>query len=235
MCGRYAIECEEENIVLKEIMEEINRKYAGDPLLSHMKTGEIFPTETAPVLALENNQTRPFLMNWGFPRQGRAAPAGSLLINARAETAMEKSMFRLPFASGRCIVPSTGFYEWKQEEEVPDMQTSFLEPGANAQENPSASRTRKKKKDKYLLRLPDDPMLYMAGFYNNFRDGSAVLAPAFVIITTAANESVSPMHNRMPLILDEESAEKWLHDGQAAIEILLCPCEARLSAKKQSE
>ena len=234
MCGRYAIECEEENIILKEIMEEINRKYAGDPLLSRMKTGEIFPTETAPVLALENNQTRPLLMNWGFPRPGRAASAGGVLINARAETAMEKSMFRLLLLSGRCVVPSTGFYEWKQEDDTPEIQTSFLEHAANARKTLPASRTLKSRKQKYLLRMPDEPMLYMAGLYNNFKDTSSVLTPGFVIITTAANESVSPIHNRMPLVLDEEAAGKWLHDGQAAAEILLRPCEARLSAEKQS-
>ena len=232
MCGRYAIECEEENIVLKEIMEEINRKYAGDPLLSRMKTGEIFPTETAPVLAVENNQTRPLLMNWGFPRPGHMASAGGVLINARAETAMEKSMFRLPLLSGRCVVLSTGFYEWKQEEETPEIQTSFLKHDANARESLPASRTLKNRKKKYLLRMPDEPMLYMAGLYNIFKDSA--LTPGFVIITTAANESVSAIHNRMPLVLDEEAAGKWLHDGQAAAEILLRPCEARLSAEKQS-
>ncbi len=230
MCGRYAIECEEENIILKEIMEEINRKYAGDPLLSGMKTGEIFPAETVPVLAPEKGRAVPLLMNWGFPRSGPRAPGG-VLINARAETAMEKPMFRHPFASGRCVVPSTGFYEWKKEEEAPAVQTSFLEPGSSARI--PASRGRGGKKDKYLLRMPDGPMLYMAGLYDDFSGGSAVRAPGFVIVTTAANESVSPIHDRMPLVLDEETAQMWLHDNEAAAEILLRPCEARLVAVKQ--
>lgn len=233
MCGRYAIECEEENIVLKEIMEEINRKYAGDPLLPRMKTGEIFPTETVPVLAPQKGKSVPLLMNWGFPRQGRGSAAGGVIINARAETAMEKSMFRLSLLSGRCVVPSTGFYEWKQEEDPLERQTSFLEPGSTPAS--AVPRARGKKKNKYLLRMPDGPMLYMAGFYNNFMDGNAVLTPGFVIVTTAANEWVSPIHNRMPLVLDEETAEKWLHDSQAAMEILLRPCEERLWAARQSE
>ncbi len=233
MCGRYAVECEEENIVLKEIIEEINRKYAGDPLLSRMKTGEIFPTETVPVLVLEKGRIAPFLMHWGFPRPGRGAPAG-VFINARAETAMEKPIFRLPFVSGRCVVPSTGFYEWKREEAKTELQTSFLEPAGPSAERPGGSRTLKKKKDKYLLRT-DGPMLYMAGLYNDFAGGPAFGAPGFVIITTAANESVSLIHDRMPLVLDEETAQKWLYDSEAAAEILLRPCDERLLAVKQRE
>src|SRR5664280_2833904 len=126
MCGRYAIECEEENIFLKEILEETNRKYAGRPLLSCLHMGEIFSTQTAPILALEEGRSSPFIMNWGFPRPGRAQSAGGYIINARAETATEKNLFRVSLQSRRCLVPSTGFYEWKSGEN-------------------------KKKKDKYLL------------------------------------------------------------------------------------
>ena len=209
MCGRYAIECEEENIFLKEMLEEINRKYAGQPLLSRMKTGEIFPTQTAPVLALEEGRSSPFLMNWGFPRPGRAPSAGGCIINARAETATEKNLFRASLQSRRCVVPSTGFYEWKSGEN-------------------------KKKKDKYLLYMQDSPNLYMAGFYNLFPDDQGSLQPAYVIITTAAKEWVSPIHDRMPLILDEKNYTEWLTDGPSAMKLLLRPCEARLDAVLQT-
>jgi putative SOS response-associated peptidase YedK len=206
MCGRYAIECEEENIFLKEIIEDINRRYAGEPLLSRMKTGEIFPTETVPILAAEGGKTIPFLMNWGFPKTG-TAPVG-VIINARAETALEKNVFRPSLLSRRCVVPSTGFYEWKQPET-------------------------KKAKDKYLFSLPGSPMLYMAGFYSRFPDGQGGLMPRFVILTTQANEWVSPCHNRMPLILDSGSCREWLH-GSSATHLLLRPCEARLKAVLQT-
>ncbi len=199
MCGRYAIECEEENIFLKEILEEINRRYAENPILDRMKTGEIFPTETVPILALEKEKATPVLMNWGFPRPG----ASGVVINARAETVMEKHMFRSSVLSRRCVVPSTGFYEWQQV------------PG-------------QKKKDKYLLRTPSGPMLYMAGLYNLFPGGQGGRTPGFVIVTIAANEWVSPIHNRMPLILNTEESEAWLRDVTFASKALLEPCHAPL-------
>ena len=199
MCGRYAIECEEENIFLKEILEEINRRYAGNPILDRMKTGEIFPTETVPILALEKENATPVLMNWGFPRP----EASGVVINARAETVIEKHMFRSSVLSRRCVVPSTGFYEWQQV------------PG-------------QKKKDKYLLRTPSGPMLYMAGLYNLFPGGQGGRTPGFVIVTIAANEWVSPIHNRMPLILNTEESEAWLRDVTFASKALLEPCNAPL-------
>lgn len=200
MCGRYAIACEEENIFLKEILEEINRRYAGQPKLEQMKTGEIFPTETVPILALEKGKVTPVLMKWGFPRPDNVP--GGVVINARAETVLQKTMFRNAAQSRRCVVPSTGFYEWPHQEVS-------------------------KRKDKYLLRTPGEPMLYMAGLYGLFPRGG-VMSPNFVIITTQANGCVSPIHDRMPLILDRERSEAWIRDNKFAIDILSLPCPAEL-------
>jgi putative SOS response-associated peptidase YedK len=204
MCGRYAIECEEENIFLKEILEEIGRRYADNPILSQMKTCEIFPTETVPALALEKSKATPVLMNWGFPRTG----PGGVVINARAETALQKNMFRTSVLSRRCVVPSTGFYEWRRD--------------------PNA-----KKKDKYLLRPPAEPLLYMAGLYNLFPYGGEGRMPGFVILTTQANAWVSPIHSRMPLILSWEESVNWLGDGAFAAELLSRPCPAELTVCPQ--
>jgi putative SOS response-associated peptidase YedK len=142
----------------------------------------------------------PELISWGFPNFKNKG----VIINARAETAQEKPMFRESLLMRRCAVPSTGFFEWKHD----------------------AS------KQKYLFRLPQETMLYMAGFYNQVADSSGIPVPAFVILTTAANDSVSPLHNRMPLILDKETSEKWLYDRDAALQILLRPCAARLLVQK---
>lgn len=204
MCGRYAIESREENAFLKEILEDVDRRYAGNPILSKMKTGEIFPTETVPILALEKGKTTPVLMNWGFPRTGSP---GGVVINARAETAMEKNMFRSSLLFRRCVVPSTGFYEWKQQDQ--------------------------KKKDKYLLYPPGDPMLYMAGLYSLFPYGQDGQMPGFVIVTTAANTSVSPIHSRMPLVLSRHESDAWLADSAFAAQLLSRPCPAELIASLQ--
>jgi putative SOS response-associated peptidase YedK len=122
-------------------------------------------------------------MSWGFPNW----KGSGVIINARAETAMEKSLFRTPLLTHRLVIPSTGFYEWTHPKD-------------------------KTPKEKYLLRRPDDPMLYMAGFYNLFKAPDGTYEERFVILTTAANESISPLHDRMPVILDPDERESWLRD-----------------------
>ena len=120
-------------------------------------------------------------MFWGFPKW----KGSGVIINARAETAADKPMFRSSLAARRCIVPSTGFYEWKHSGD-------------------------KKQKDKYLINLPDTPMLYMAGIYNYYHESDGQQLPRFVILTTAANNSIAPLHDRMPVILSSAEKKDWL-------------------------
>lgn len=167
---------------MREIMRQINQRYAGRPEHARMKSGEIFPTDVVPVLTMEDRDLRADLFSWGFPRwQG-----SGVIINARRETVMEKKMFRQAFFERRCIIPSTGFFEWKKE-------------------------TGKNKKNKYLLRLPGTPMLYMAGIYTIYRQEDMDL-PGFVILTTSASPSMQPIHDRMPVILHPDERSGWLRD-----------------------
>lgn len=133
MCGRYTLFDDQDNFEIMNILNELNRKYPDN----NMKTGEIFPTNTAPVLLNNNHMLAPELSAWGFPGfQGKG-----VIINARSETAADKKTFRDSLLFRRCIIPTTGFYEWTQD----------------------------KKKEKYLFTLPDSPVLYLAGFYNVFK------------------------------------------------------------------
>ncbi len=188
MCGRYSIFTEEEIIEIREIISEINQKFGHE---TKLKTGEIFPTDTAPILALSDNSIQAQPMTWGFPRWDKKG----VIINAKAETALEKNMFRAALLGRRCVVPSTGFYEWQHVDG-------------------------KAKKDKYLIRLPDTAALYMAGIYNLFRRPDGSEAPVFVILTTEANESVGPIHDRMPVILSRDEKEQWLRDTSGIDRIL---------------
>ncbi len=213
MCGRYSVMTEEDILEMREILEEINRRYAGDSRLEAFHGGEIFPTNTVPVLAPSRESasggTAPHaaLMRWGFPRyQG-----SGVVINARSETVTEKPMFRSAFAVRRCVVPSTGFYEWRHE----------------------AGRATG---ERLLFRLPDTPMLYMAGLFGLFPDVSgsgpdrqASVFPGFVILTTQANASVSPVHDRMPLVLAGDELESWVGDPAAARALVSAPCRHLLA------
>ena len=130
MCGRYSLFDEQDNSEIRKIIAEVNHKYPDQPI----RTGEIFPTNTAPVLIQNGTVTEPEPLVWGFPKY----PGSGVIINARAETAEEKKTFRDSLYRRRCMIPSTGFYEWDAD------------------------------KRKYLFRLPGEQTLYMAGIYREY-------------------------------------------------------------------
>lgn len=125
MCGRYQFTAEQCAEIL-QIVQEVERKYGAGA----WTPGEIRPTATAPVLVSSEDGIHPELLSWGYKLPG------SLVINARAETAADKPMFRASVASQRCVIPSTGFFEWDEQ------------------------------KHKYLFALPGEDVLYMAGLYS---------------------------------------------------------------------
>ncbi|MCI8471822.1 MAG: SOS response-associated peptidase [Clostridiales bacterium] len=130
MCGRYSLFDDQDNAEIRQIIAEVNKRYPDQPI----RTGEIFPTNTVPVLTVDGSEIIPKPLVWGFPKY----TGSSVIINARAETAEEKNTFRQSLFTGRCIVPSTGFYEWDAQ------------------------------KKKYLFRLPDEQTLYMAGISKEY-------------------------------------------------------------------
>ena len=93
-------------------------------------------------------------------------------------------MFKAPFQKRRCLIPATGFYEWKSQDN---------------------------KKIKHFISI-DNKLFFMAGLYWFFKDknNENVLLPAFTILTTEANSKIMSIHNRMPVIIDEDNIEKWL-------------------------
>ncbi len=130
MCGRYNFTVEQSDEI-REILEKLNAKFHQ----TAVKNGEIFPTDQAPILIDEEKEVSPSLSNWGFPKFNQKG----VIINARAESAFEKKTFRDSLINRRCIIPSTGFYEWDSE------------------------------KNKFLFRLEGTNTLYMAGLYNVYQ------------------------------------------------------------------
>lgn len=103
MCGRYYID--EDDKAVSELIAKIATGPEGDRLLD-MKLGEIYPTNTAPVLCAGGAR----LMQWGFSRYD----GNGKVINARSETAMEKPMFQGSMRERRCLLPASGYYEWQR-------------------------------------------------------------------------------------------------------------------------
>ncbi|HMA05841.1 MAG TPA: SOS response-associated peptidase [Methanomicrobiales archaeon] len=163
----------------------------------------IAPGQDIPVVVATSGGNRLATMTWGFiPPFARDPAAGRPLINARAETILEKSSFRDAVRDHRCLVPASGFYEWKREG---------------------------RRKVPFYLRLPAAPLFSFAGLYATLRDPAGRDHATFAIITTEPNRLVSGLHDRMPAILRQETEGDWLGPGPvtpAVLEGILSPYPA---------
>lgn len=111
----------------------------------------------------------------------------AMTLNAKSETAFEKASFRTPILSQRCLVPSTGFFEWRHDG---------------------------KQKTPYFIRLQEDELFSMGGVFDTWIHPTTGKAhTTFSILTTEANEMMAYIHNtkkRMPLIIAKTDEDKWL-------------------------
>jgi putative SOS response-associated peptidase YedK len=214
MCGRYYIDQEEYLAEMRQILEEVNRRYQATDALAALRVGEIKPSHTVPVLRAEPapvgsgapDRIVPDLMQWGFPRwQG-----SGLIINARAETASAKPMFRQALQQCRMLIPAGAFFEWQH----------FADG---------------RKGQKMRLSLTDEPVFYMAGLARYFDDKDAAEPLMhFVILTTAANPSVAVIHDRMPLILPRRLLRDWVLDERRALDLLSRPVDRVLRLEESA-
>lgn len=147
----------------------------------------IAPTQPVAVVRLDHEgRRREFtLMRWGLiPSWAKDISIGNRLINARAETLTEKPAFRTAFRRRRCLIPANGFYEWQK---------------------PAAGR-----KQPYFIGLPDRRPFAFAGLWEHWEGADGSVLDTCAIITTAANERVRVLHDRMPVILERADFGDWL-------------------------
>ncbi|MCL2634870.1 MAG: SOS response-associated peptidase family protein [Oscillospiraceae bacterium] len=195
MCGRYIANSEDEIMEIREILKQISMRLVN----KKAALSEIFPTDK--VIILTNCQLSTVnyqLSKWGVEKwDGKG-----VIINAKSET-YEQSRFFGSFAVNRCIIPAHGYYEWGKP-------------------NPSASQ-----KTKYMFTSEDKHGIFMCGIYRPIaerdRQNLRVEALDFAIITKPADENISHIHPRMPLIIRPEQAEDWL-SGRAGVSEM-CRCE----------
>ena len=159
----------------------------------------IAPTES--VLTVRNLDAREAaFMRWGLvPFWAKDPKIGARMINARAETVAEKPAFRNALKKRRCLVLADGYYEW--------------------QKTPVGKRP-------YRIIMRSGEPFAMAGLWETWRDPQGNVVPSCTIITTAANDFLSPIHDRMPVILPREMEELWLDpdtDDAAVLTGILAP------------
>jgi putative SOS response-associated peptidase YedK len=125
-------------------------------------------------------------LRWGLvPFWAKDAALGRRLVNARLEGITEKPAFREAFLRRRCLIAANGFYEWSQ-----------LAGG---------------KRQPYFVRARSEPLLAFAGLWERWRaDGADEVLETCVIVTTAANDTLAPIHDRMPVMLTREAQNVWL-------------------------
>ena len=198
MCGRYAIfgPVSRRN---REALEFLEQQQDFTP------TYNAAPTQQLPVFRVSARHDRELaLLRWGLvPFWAKNAAIGAKLINARGDTVAEKPAFREAFRRRHCLVPMSGFYEWRK------VGTGRVP---------------------YYVHLLNSDVFGVAGLHEFWpgRDGAAPIE-SFTIITTDANELMRPLHDRMPAILHESDYEAWLapkDQDPAALRALLAPYPA---------
>ncbi len=179
MCGRFTL-TDTDNISSRfNITTSMN---ISEKITPHYN---IAPTQIIPVICKGENQENIIeFRKWGLvPFWAKDTEIGHKMINARAETLTQKPSFKPLIKSKRCLVPSSGFYEWKKID---------------------------KRKVPYYIGIKDSKIFSFAGLYDNWKDNAGNELKTFTIITTDANNTLKPIPNRMPVILEKEFEEKWL-------------------------
>lgn len=175
MCGRYVL----------QDPDYINSRYnLENPLKELLASFNVAPGALMPTIS-RNSPNRGVIRRWGLiPSWARDPRIGFKLTNARSETITQKPSFRTAFATRRCLIPNSGFYEWHR---TPEGKTP------------------------YYIKIKSESMASFAGLYDTWTDATGKLTlETFTIITTAANSLIAPIHDRMPVFISKEDEDTWL-------------------------
>ena len=146
----------------------------------------IAPTQSIAAVRMDSEESREVaLLRWGLvPFWAKDPSIGNRMINARAETVAEKPSFRAAYRKRRCLILADGFYEWRKEADG---------------------------KTPYFISLASGEPFAFAGLWEDWhaKDSDDSLQST-AIITTAANDFMSQLHHRMPVVLQQDAADRWL-------------------------
>ena len=177
MCGRFTL----------RLAEQIPLRFGAtaDDAVRGALTARfnVAPTQSIPVVVEEQpGERRVESASWGLTPH-RPGGKAILAFNARAETLIERPMFRRLLPQGRCLVPGDGFIEWQKVG---------------------------KARDPYFFGLADDDLFAFAGLIDHWIDQEGQPHTACTIITTAPNDLTGKIHDRMPVILARDEEANWL-------------------------
>jgi putative SOS response-associated peptidase YedK len=184
MCCRY--------LLLRAHLNEMLERLGVRGLSEHTSRYNIAPGTKIPVVRRKTKAISSELaaLRWGLvPAWTKDDNPGAGLVNARAEGLAEKPSFRDAFRARRCLIPASGFYEWKVVG---------------------------RKRQPWLFQRRDEQPFFLAGLWEVWTAPNGVLLETCAVITTEPNELMQPIHYRMPALLPVDAAELWLDPaGQA--------------------
>lgn len=201
MCGRYA------NTLPDDAMARLFQAAPANDLPRNPNYN-ICPTNAVHAVTSLEGQRHLSAMRWGFLPHWYDSPGdGPLLINARAETIASKPAFAAACRARRCLIPATGFYEWTKDS--------------------AGNRL------PWFIRHSDDSPIAFAGIWQDWTPKGGQGAERLTtcaIVTTAANDAMSRIHHRMPVIVAPADWPLWLGEaGQGAARLMQAPSEDALT------
>jgi putative SOS response-associated peptidase YedK len=161
----------------------------------------IAPTQPIAIVRLVEGQREFALVRWGFlPSWVKDPNAFSLIINARGESICDKPAFRAAMKRRRCLIPADGFYEWQASGKGP--------------------------KQPFYIRARSGKPMAFAGLWETWEGPNGEEVDTAAIVTTRANRTLSPLHDRMPVIIAPDAFDLWLNCGEVdalTAEALIAP------------
>jgi putative SOS response-associated peptidase YedK len=191
MCGRFSLRAR-----LNELLEDFD---IDEPCVPFWEPRyNIAPTQSVVVVRAKpsaGSKREAALLRWGLIPAWASDPSiGNRLINARSETVAEKPAFRNALARRRCLVAADGFFEWKTEGKV---------------------------KQPYFIHFSDDRPFAFAGLWECWVGPDHSCTESCTILTTAANELMRPIHERMPVVVSNRDYAAWLDPKLQDAHVLL--------------
>ena len=201
MCGRFTLTYRER----LELAEELGVPVEQLPEADYKPRYNIAPTDPHYVMRLRLEDRELLPARWGLVNYwARDAKRAAAQINARAETLDTNRAFKEAFAKRRCVVPADGFFEWV---------------------------TQGKERFPIWFHRPDGGLIYFAGLYENWQPTPGNYQRTFTIVTTTPNQTVSRVHDRMPVILPDDMVDAWIDprfEDVEPLKRLLMPAEEGL-------
>lgn len=192
MCGRFSF-----SPLAKIIEDRFDVKVDSN----YKPRYNIAPSQQVAVISNANPGQLSYY-RWGLiPFWAKDKKIGNNMINAKAETVIEKPSFKNSFKRKRCLIPVDGFYEWKKIDD--------------------------KLKVPYRIMMQDESLFSLAGLWDTWKDENGELLHSFTILTTTPNELMAEIHSRMPVILQRKHEKLWLEENDTEmLESLLVPFDA---------